>query len=223
MAADYATSTAKYFEVGEKITEEEMQNYLLSSKKKTAPGVSGIPIEMWVHGTERTKAELLDLLNQCLESTQVPSQWLYRLIRPLAKTEAAVGLSDIRPITLLEVSQKILTGILTKRIMDVWSEHQVLHPWQMAFLDGKGCVQALERLRGILADCRDSTNKKECHMLFLDLAKAYDSVEYWALEDAMRGIGIPENVLTVMRNLDERAQAKVLLRRNSVAVLSYYC
>ena len=48
-------------------------------------------------------------------------------------------------------------------------------------------------------------------MLFLDLAKAYDSVEYWALEDAMRGIGIPENVLTVMRNLDERAQAKVLL------------
>ena len=46
-------------------------------------------------------------------------------------------------------------------------------------------------------------------MLFLDLAKAYDSVEYWALEDAMRGIGIPENALTVMRNLDERAQAKV--------------
>ena len=34
-------------------------------------------------------------------------------------------------------------------------------------------------------------------MLFLDLAKAYDSVEHWALEDAMRGLGVPEGILTL--------------------------
>ena len=51
---------------------------------------------------------------------------------------------------------------------------------------------------------------KEAHILFLDLAKAYDSVEYWALEDAMRGLGVPEGILTLMRQLDEAAHAKVM-------------
>ena len=55
----------------------------------------------------------------------------------------------------------------------------------------------MERLRGVLLDCETSGAGKECHMLFLDLAKAYDSVEYWALDDAMRGLGVPEPVLTL--------------------------
>lgn len=92
--------------------------------------------------------------------------WAKRLIRPLAKTETAIGLSDIRPITLLDVSQKILTGILTERLSKVWNENEVLHWAQMAFLQGQGCYQALEWLRGILLD-RKAQNKvgpgKEAH------------------------------------------------------------
>ena len=48
-------------------------------------------------------------------------------------------------------------------------------------------------------------------MPYLDLAKAYDSVEYWALEAALRGAGIPEKVIQLMSRLDEAAKAKVLL------------
>ena len=136
---------------------------------------------------------MLELLNQCLESGEIPAIWAHRVIRPLAKTDTAIGLEDIRPITLLEVSQKILTGILTARIMAVWNSTEVLHPAQMAFLFGKGCYQAIERLRGLMMDCDAQCKKgvnKELHLLYLDLAKAYDLVEYWALQDAMRGLGI---------------------------------
>ena len=111
------------------------------------------------------------------------------------------------------MAQKILTGILTERLSKVWNENEVLHWAQMAFSQGRGCYQALERLREILLDCKAQNKKgttKESHMLFLDLAKAYDSVEYWALEDAMRGLGVPEGTLTPMRQLDEAAHAKVL-------------
>ena len=47
--------------------------------------------------------------------------------------------------------------------------------------------------------------------MFLDLAKAYDSVEYWALKAAMRGLGVPEKVLEIMKAIDNNAEAKVLL------------
>ena len=191
----------------------ELEEYFGKVKKGTAPGVSGISIELWAWSAEEVKEELLCILNDCLEKGIVPGMWAKRLIRPLAKTETAVGLSDIRPITLLDVTQKLLTGILTERLSNVWNQKGVLHWAQMAFLQGRGCYQALERLRGILLDCNAQNEQgthKEAHMLFLDLAKAYDLVEYWALEDAMRGLGVPEGIITLMHQLDESAHAKVL-------------
>ena len=199
------------------ITKEELDDYFGKVKKGTAPGVSGVGVELWAWGAEDVKEELLDVLNECLANRTIPGLWAKRLIRPLAKTETAVGLSDIRPIALLDATQKILTGNLTERLSKIWNENEVLHWAQMAFLQGKGCYQALERLRGILLDCKTqnrSGTTKDAHILFLDLAKAYDSVEYWALEDAMRGMGIPENVLALMATLDEGSRAKVLMGAN---------
>lgn len=191
----------------------EMEKFFGKVKKGTAPGVSGVPVELWKEATAAVKAELLENLNTSLDTGQVPVMWLKRVIKPLAKTEAAVGLNDIRPITLLEVAQKILTGILTARISEVWNSEEILHPAQMAFLFGRGCYQALERWRGTMFDCEaqaEMEEEKECHWLFLDLAKAYDSVEYWALEDAMRALGVPKKILRLMATLDRGAEAKVM-------------
>ena len=154
----------------------EMEEFFGKVKKGTAPGVSGVPVELWKEATAAVKAELLEFFNTCLDTGQVPVMWLKRVIKPLATTLAAVGLNDIRPITLLEVAQKILTGILTARISEVWNSEEILHPAQMAFLFGRGCYQALERWRGTMFDCEaqaDMGEGKECHCLFLDLAKAY--------------------------------------------------
>jgi hypothetical protein len=167
--------------VEDPITREEVEEYLNSAKKGTAPGVSGIPIEMWAWSGEGIKDELVKIFNECLDKGAIPEVWEHRLIRPLAKSEAAIGLQDIRPITLLEVSQKILTGILTERISRIWNKTDVLHESQMAFLHGRGCYQAIERVRGVLYDCKRVNREggnKEAHILYLDLAKAYDSVEY---------------------------------------------
>ena len=206
-----------YDGVEDPITLPELQEFLGGVKKGTAPGITGIPVDMWRDGPEELRLELLDLLNVAFEAGEIPDMWSKRLIRALAKTDTAVGLADIRPITLLEVTQKILTGILTARISEVWNSTELIHTSQMAFLNGRGCHQALERTRGLLEACLtrnkegNPSEPSELHILFLDLAKAYDSVEYWALEAAMRGLGVPEKVLTIMRTIDNEAEAKVLM------------
>ena len=169
--------------VDEPITLEELNDYLSSAKKGTAPGMSGIPIELWAWAGEKVKEELVAIFNECLQRGVIPEIWEKRLIRPLAKSTEAVGLDDIRPITLLEVPQKLLTGIITERINKIWNKNDVLHESQMAFLHGKGCYQAMERIRGIMHDCKRVNmegRQKEAHILYVDLAKAHDSVEYWA-------------------------------------------
>jgi hypothetical protein len=100
-------------------TDEELERFFGMAKKGTAPGISGVPLELWSTATQELKTMLLDLLNQCLEEGRVPNIWMLRVIRPLAKSDDAVGLQGIRPITLLEVAQKILTGMLTARLSTV--------------------------------------------------------------------------------------------------------
>ena len=123
------------------ISQAELDEYFGKVKKGTAPGVSRIRIELWAWGAEEVKEELLYILNDCLDKGIVPGMWAKRLIRPLAKTETAIGLSDIRPIPLLDVTQKILTGILTERLSNAWNQSGVLHWAQMAFLQGRGVTR----------------------------------------------------------------------------------
>ena len=100
---------------------EELTAYLGKVKQGTTPGFSGIPVELWVESVEDVQYSLLQLFNECMTTGDIPKQWEYRLIRLLAKSETAVGLEDVRPITLLDVTQKLLTGILNDRIMAIWN------------------------------------------------------------------------------------------------------
>jgi len=44
-------------------------------------------------------------------------------------------------------------------------------------------------------------NNKELHIIWIDLKKAYDSVEHWALETAMRMMGLQENFIELVKNI----------------------
>ena len=94
-------------------------------------------IEFWAAAPRELKEEMVGFMNACYDNCEVPEIWRRRLVRALAKTEDAVGLEGIRPIALLEVGQKIMTGILTARLSEVWNKHETLHPSQMAFLFGR--------------------------------------------------------------------------------------
>ena len=98
-------------------------------------------MELWAWGAEDVKEELLDILNERLANGTMPGMWAKRLTRPLATTETAVGLSDIRPIPLLDVTQKTLTGILTERLSKLWNETEELHWAQLAFLQGRAATR----------------------------------------------------------------------------------
>ena len=89
---------------------EELERFLGKVKKGTAPGITGVSIEFWAAAPRELKEEMVGFMNACYDNCEVPEIWRRRLVRALAKTEDAVGLEGIRPIALLEVGQKIMTG-----------------------------------------------------------------------------------------------------------------
>ncbi len=72
-----------------------------------------------------------------------------------------------------------------------------------AFQKGKGTLQAVLKIRSILE--RAVWERKEVHMVTIDISKAYDSVRYREIEETMVEYGVPRNVRDIiMKAHDER-------------------
>lgn len=82
---------------------------------------------------------------------------------------------DFRPITLCNVSYKIISKILTNRLKLVM--HKLVGKEQSAFLAGKSSFDNFIVVQEIVHSLESDTRNPPRMMLKIDIAKAYDMVE----------------------------------------------
>ena len=111
-----------------------------------------------------------------------------------------------RGISLLSVAGKILAKVVLNRIIthivpDVYPESQC------GFRAGKGTVDMIFALRQIQEKSREQNN--DLYMVFIDLTKAFDTVNRPALWKVLRKLGIPDNMLSVISSFHNGMKASV--------------
>ena len=104
-----------YFEsLMEPISMNEMLETIDQLPNNKSPGPSKIPNEFWKKSPPKLLEQLKNLLNQCINQTDTPTEWKQALIILIPKRNNWSGyLTNIRPITFIETGCKILTKILT--------------------------------------------------------------------------------------------------------------
>ena len=80
------------------------------------------------------------------------------------------GNGNYRGIGLLEISWKVIESIINRRIADKVTFHNALHGFRARRGTGTACIEAklLQQLSKMV--------QKTLHFIFLDLRKAYDTV-----------------------------------------------
>ena len=99
-------------------------------------------------------AHVLRWLNEIWDTKQVPDWWHYGHLRPIPKA-GEPSLDNLRPLGLYEISQKILTAILTRRIYQLWETHRLLNDNQHAFRRNRSTSQAIIRLINLTEDAAE--------------------------------------------------------------------
>ena len=149
---------------------------------------------------------MLDISNASLQAGVVPKALLDGLILPIPKKGPSTLITDMRPISLLEHAYKLLTRVLTRRITRILEDEGLLQGDQWGFRAGRGCGGPLMGLRAILSRSRGA------FVASIDLAKAFDSVEGWALQLAYRRMGLPEALVRWLSYTDSHGVSKVITR-----------
>ena len=162
-----------------------------------ACGHDGLPAETLKNGPSR--AFMCQLFNVCFEKGCVPSSWKHGIIAPIPKcaTKDPRVPTNYRGITLTSAVYKVFCTILNNRLTRWVEQNELLQDNQNGFRKGRSCVDHLSSLSMILETRKQL--KKSTYCAFIDLSKAYDSVNREFLWHKLSGLGVDGKFLQIVK------------------------
>ena len=164
------------------ISTEEIKKVVTLFQKNKTPGDDGFSVEFYEAFIDLLGGNLLDCYNEAFHENQLSISQRRGIISLIPKSEE--NLNEItcwRPITLLNVDYKILARIIAMRIEP--SLPSLIHSDQTGFIKGRYIGQNI-RLLNDLMNFTD-VNKIPGILLFIDFEKAFDTLEWSFLHQAL--------------------------------------
>jgi len=131
---------------------------------------------------------LIYILNVCLKKGEFPEKFKLAIIKPLYKTDDTKNVTNYRPISMQCNFSKIFEKIIKLRLITFLEANELLSKNQFGFRPGRSTTGALYATSKFLYNQLD--NNKKVIAVFLDLAKAFDTVNHDVLLKMLPSFGI---------------------------------
>ena len=138
---------------------------------------------------------------------EVPQQWKDAIIKVLYKKSDRSNCKYYRGISLLSHAGKVLLKLVANRLSDYCEAHGILPDEQCGFRPERSTVDMLFVVRRLQELAR--RRRIPLYMCFVDLQKAYDSVDRELLWKVLARAGVPEEMIAVIRQFHDGMQAQV--------------
>ena len=136
---------------------------------------------------------LCKLINVSFSTGVFPDILKIAKIIPLHKGGSTQELNNFRPISLLSIFDKIMEKLMHKRLYAFIEEHNILFENQFGFRKGSSTAHSLIEITEKIKESIDN-GKFGCG-IFIDLKKAFDTVNHKILLTKLEHYGIRGNIL----------------------------
>ncbi len=181
-------------------TMDELNEVIDNLTTNSAPGLSGISYSLIKAWPEEIKELFLKLLNKCFETGTIPENWNIAIVKLIYKNSGnPTDPSSYRPIALLECEYKILSSLLNKRLLKTILKYNLIPLSQNGFLPERNTIQCIKTLTYIIDYCKNKSIP--LHAAFIDLSKAYDSVQHWAIIKCLQAYNFPTKFIRNIQSI----------------------
>lgn len=179
-------------------TEKEIIKHIATLKNNSASGEDGISAKLikLVHLDILTP--LTHIINLIFRTGIVPSHFKTTIVTPIFKAGSKNDIKNYRPISLINNFAKIFEKCFKERLIQFFSENNILAKNQFGFKEGFSTCDAMYHLT---SEVTNNLNiGKKCIAVFIDLAKAFDTVPHDKLLNVLSHYGVRGTVLNVLES-----------------------
>ena len=201
------------------ITEEKLRKETSKRKNWTAPGVDGIQNFWWKKfiPAQKALAKVFIMLHE--DTAMIPEWWPSGRTVLLPKTKTLGDEKNYRPITCLNTSYKILTGLVAKYMREQAVVNEIWDEGQLGAVEGVlGTVDQLIIDRCIMEEVEQ--HHRNLAVAFYDYKKAYDKVHHDWMIRVYEWIGIPRNVIRQIQELMSKWKTRLEIWNGSEKMTS---
>ena len=174
------------------ISNEEVLDIINAlSNKSTGP--ASIPLRLLKIISDLIVVPLCRIINISFSSGVFPDVLKVSKIIPLHKGGSTLEVNNFRPISLLSIFDKIIEKLMHKRLYDFLDEHDILYNHQFGFRKFYSTAYSLIEITEKIKETVDN-GKYGCG-IFIDLKKAFDTVNHKILLTKLEHYGIRGNIL----------------------------
>ena len=186
--SNHSTSLQNTF-VFENITASEIERTIAGLDKRKSTGIDGIN-GVFVSTFSRLLAPVLSqLFNKSIIRGEFPKDMKVAKIIPIAKTKSNLDIvSNYRPIALLSIFSKIFEKIIASRLTNFFTKYNILYEHQYGFRAHYSTKLAL--LESIDEIRKNLESGNLVAGIYLDLSKAFDSLDHGILLSKIYNYGI---------------------------------
>ena len=158
--------------------------------------------------------KVLDLFVCSLNSGIIPLEWKLATVIPLQKEGDKSQVSNLRPVSLLNMVVKLMEKVVHKNVTEYLESNKLLDKNQGGFRSGHSTTDTTANLVDQIA--RGMNSRHFTIATYLDLKKAFDTVNHVILLKKLKLLGIKGKIYDWIKNyLQDRTQKTLANNINS--------
>ncbi|XP_073046080.1 uncharacterized protein [Primulina eburnea] len=187
---------------------DEVKRALFDMSPFKAPGPDGIPAGFYQKMWHIVGKSTCDYALNFFESGETPLGTNDTFLTLIPKVPNPEFVTQFRPISLCNVSYKILTKTMTNRLKTVMSD--LIGPYQSSFVQGRQISDNIIVYQEVLHSMRKKSGAKGYMAIKIDLEKAFDRLSWEFIRETLTDVGLNKEWIRNIMNCITTSRLSIL-------------